>query len=158
MYHVQSLRHNNSVFINLNIQGTKFIIINILPQVGRSGELDCIYYQGQFHWMTVKSFSLWKISTRTFKHWGYSRTGVRVNVLMAYSTRNILSILNNPTASSTYKSEIWEGTPDLTLSGFFIINFVTSWKVDELNNSSSDHRYILHEIKKKNNSWLFIQV
>lgn len=76
------------------------------------------------------------------KDWGYARNNVRGEILLDYLSLNELTIINDPTIEYTFKANKKKGTPDLTLSGNKICQYIDGWSTDMQHDSLSDHLYI----------------
>lgn len=146
---VLSDRDANSVFINVTIaQGCLTIgSIYSMPRSSLLEDMDWLDIFSPLHNIIVGADLNAKLALL-----GYNREDERGRLLTYLILSNKLTLINDIEAPSTFVGEIdrpCSSSPDVTLCTEDISSNITSWYIDLINQSMSDHRYIRFSLDLK---------
>ena len=147
LVHVQTMNFDNSIFVNFSFERRNFILGSQYSAPSKDLEHDLKQWSDYFP--ETDNLIIGGDFNSHLTSWGYSHSDDWGEILLDYIALNDLTILNDPEVPYTYREGNKIGTPDFTLGGINVLEFLDSWLVLDTINSDSDHLFVYFTLNLK---------
>lgn len=141
---VESMKFNNSVFVNIKVHARNLIIGSQYTSPSSDLSQDIEDWKNVFE--DTSNLIIGGDFNVPLLQLGYVRESERTDILLNNLMLNQMVIVNDSDAPHSFTQGRIRGRLDLTIAGINIVNLVDGWTVDDKIYSYSDHRYVLFDL------------